>query len=141
MSAGIYVRFSQAYPCINNLELQSSCSFPAPDVGAWRAIMVAVASPTLPTPPSSRYLAIALGILCFIVTIVKYKFIPTRYHVYVPNMLVMGIAFILNTTTYPTAMAFGSTFGFFWNRTSRKSYAIYCYAIAAGWVSLRVTRA
>lgn len=132
MSTGIYVLFSQAYPCINNLELQSNCAFPAPDVGAWRAIMVAVAAPALPIPPSSGYLAIALGILCFIVTFAKYQFVPQKYHVYVPNMVAVGIAFILNTTTYPSAMAFGSTFGFFWNRLNRANYAMYCYAIAAG---------
>ena len=63
MSAGIYVLFSVAYPCINDLEQQAHCSFPAPDVGAWRAIAVAVSSPSLPIPPSSGYTAIALGIL------------------------------------------------------------------------------
>lgn len=79
MSAGMYVLFSTgesrsftfafdlhnlinlsppAYPCINNLEASATCSFPAPDVASWRAIAVAVSSPTLPIPPSSGYTAI-----------------------------------------------------------------------------------
>ncbi|MCJ1312990.1 hypothetical protein MMC25_006666 [Agyrium rufum] len=135
MSVGMYVLFSVAYPCINSLEGQATCSFPAPDVGAYRAIAVAVTSPTLPVPPSSGYTAIAFGILAFIVTLVKYRFVPASKHVYVPNMVAVGIAFILNTTTYPTAMAFGSTVVYFWQRRSPANHAMYCYAIAAGFIA------
>jgi hypothetical protein len=91
----MYVLFSAAYPCIN--VVSTTCSFPAPDVGAWRAIAVAVTSPTLPIPPSSGYTAIGLGVLAIVVTIVKYKLVPIKYHNYVPNMVAVGIAFILNT--------------------------------------------
>ena len=135
MSVGIYVLFSQAYPCINNLELQTHCSFPAPDVGAWRAIAVAVTAPSLPIPPSSGYTAIGFGILAIVVTVVKYNFVPPSKQVFVPNLVAMGIALILNTTTYPTAMAFGATIVFFWKRNYYAGYAMYCYAIAAGFIA------
>lgn len=39
----------------------------------------------------------------------------------------MGIAFILNTTTYPTAMAFGATFAFFWKKNYPAGFGMYCY--------------
>lgn len=116
MSAGMYVLFSTAYPCINDLSLQSYCSFPAPDVGAWRAIAVAVSSPSLPIPASSGYTSIGLGIFAFVLTVVKYRFVKPQHQHFVPNPNAMGIAFILNTTTYPTAMAFGATVVFFWRR-------------------------
>jgi len=116
MSAGMYVLFSTAYPCINDLSLQSNCSFPAPDVGAWRAIAVAVSSPSLPIPSSSGYTSIGLGIFAFLLTFIKYRFVKPQYMHYVPNPNAIGIAFILNTTTYPTAMATGATFVFFWRR-------------------------
>lgn len=116
MSVGMYCLFSAAYPCINDLSLQAHCSFQAPDVGAWRAIAVAVTSPTLPIPPSSGYTSIGLGIMAVVVTIVKYKYVPAEKHVWVPNMNAIGIAFILNTTTYPLAMAFGSTAVFLWKK-------------------------
>lgn len=35
ISAGVYVVFSSAYPCINNISYET-CSFPIPDVQAWR---------------------------------------------------------------------------------------------------------
>ena len=135
MSVGMYILFSEAYPCINNLEATAHCSFPAPDVGAWRAIAVAVTSPTLPVPPSSGYTSIAFGIIAVIVTVVKYRYVPVEKHVWVPNLNAIGIAFILNATTYPTAMAFGSTIAFFWQRNYAAAYGMYCYAIAAGFIA------
>ena len=135
MSVGMYVLFSAAYPCINSLAGQDHCSFLAPDVGAWRAIAVAVTSPTLPVPPSSGYTSIAFGILAFLVTMVKYRYVPVEQHHWVPNMNAIGIAFILNTTTYPTAMAFGSTVVFLWRRNYPMAYGMYCYSIAAGFIA------
>ena len=135
MSVGMYVLFSSAYPCINDLTSQAHCSFPAPDVGAWRAIAVAVTDPTLPIPPSSGYTAIGFGIFAILVTIIKYRFVPATKHHWVPNMNAIGIAFILNTTTYPTAMALGSTAVFFWKRNYPAAAGMYCYAIAAGFIA------
>lgn len=135
MSAGMYVLFSTAYPCINDLSLQAHCSFPAPDVGAWRAIAVAVSSPSLPIPPSSGYTSIGLGVFAVIITAVKYRFVKPAYQCWVPNPNAIGIAFILNTTTYPTAMAFGATIVFLWRRNNPAACAMYCYAIAAGFIA------
>ena len=47
----------------------------------------------------------------------------------------MGIAFILNTTTYPTAVAIGATISFIWARKWPGGFAMYCYAIAAGMIA------
>ncbi len=135
MSVGMYILFSAAYPCINNLSGQAHCSFPAPDVGAWRAIAIAVTSPTLPIPPSSGYTSIAFGILAVTITVVKYRFVPVEKHVWVPNLNAIGIAFILNTTTYPSAMAVGSSVAFLWQRNYPMAYGMYCYAIAAGFIA------
>ncbi|KAL9106236.1 MAG: hypothetical protein Q9227_008704 [Pyrenula ochraceoflavens] len=135
MSAGIYILFSEAYPCINDLSLAAKCSFPAPDVGAYRAIAVAVTSPTLPIPPSAGYTAIGFGIFAALLTVIKYSYIPADKHVFVPNPVAMGIAFILNTTTYPTAMAFGATMVFFWKKNYPVAFGMYCYAVAAGFIA------
>ena len=135
MSVAMYVLFSEAYPCINDLTLQDHCSFPAPDVGAWRAIASAVTSTSLPVPPSSGYVSIAFLVWAFIQTFIKYKFVPEKYHDYVPNLVAMGIAFILNTTTYPTAMTFGATVAFIWKKKYPAAFGMYCYAIAAGMIA------
>ena len=134
-SVGMYVLFSEAYPCINDLTLADHCSFPAPDVGAWRAIASAVTSTSLPVPSSSAYLSLALLFYAFLQTFLKYRFLPAKYHQYVPNLVAMGIAFILNTTTYPTAMAIGATFAYFWQRGWPAGHGMYCYAVAAGMIA------
>jgi uncharacterized oligopeptide transporter (OPT) family protein len=135
MSAGMYVLFSTAYPCINDLSLQGHCSFPAPDVGAWRAVAVAVTSPTLPIPKSSGYTSIAFGIFAVALVFAKYRFLRPENHVYVPNMNAVGIALILKTTTYPFAMAVGSTFAYFWQKRYPANFGMYCYATAAGMIA------
>lgn len=135
MSAGMYVLFSTAYPCINSLAGQAHCSFPAPDVGAWRAIAVAVSEPALPIPPSSGYTSIGLGIFAIVITAIKYKLVKPQYYHFVPNPNAIGIAFILNTTTYPAAMATGATIVFFWRRKYPAACAMYCYAVAAGFIA------
>jgi hypothetical protein len=130
----MYVLSSEAYPRINDLSLAAHCSFSALDVGAWRVITVAVTEPTLPIPRSG-YTSIAFGIFTILVTIVKYRFVPVDKHIYVPNMNAIGIVFILNTTTHPTAMAFSSTVVFLWKRNYPAAFAMYCYAIAAGFIA------
>lgn len=127
MSVGIYVLFSTAYPCINDLSLQDNCQFAVPDVGAWRAISIAVSSPSLPIPPSSGYTSIGLGVLAILLTIIKYRFVkPENWH-WIPNPNAVGIAFILNTTTYPAAMATGATIVYLWRKKHPASCAMCKY--------------
>ncbi|TFY79935.1 hypothetical protein EWM64_g4077 [Hericium alpestre] len=140
MSAGVYVLFStgcvtQAYPCINNLEQSATCSFPAPDVASWRAVAVAVSSPALPIPPSSGYTAIGLGILAILTTIAKYRFVSPHNRYLIPNWNAIGIAFILNTCTYPIAMFIGSVAGVIWKKHGGASYAMYLFPVAAGMIA------
>lgn len=135
MSAGMYVLFTTAYPCINDLAAQDSCSFSLPDVGSYRAIAEAVTSPKLPVPPSSGYTAIGLGIFAILLVIFKHSFVPQSHHGYVPNPVAMGLAFVLNLSTYSFAMLFGSTFAWLWLRRNPRSYTVYCYAVAAGMIA------
>ena len=140
LSVGVYILFSTAYPCINTLLPMSeamNCPYPAPNVGAWRAISVAVSTPgtTLPIPPSSGYFSIALGVFAFVFTFVKYRFIAPRYHSFVPNLNAVGIAFIVNTAAYPLAMVAGSTLAYGWSKYAPRGFGLYCYAIAAGFIA------
>ncbi|KAG1791105.1 OPT oligopeptide transporter protein-domain-containing protein [Suillus plorans] len=134
MAAGLYVVFSTAYPCINDLSY-TTCAFPAPDVQSWRAVAVAVSSSTLPIPPSSGYAAIALGLVAVISVVAKYTVVPPKYHDFVPNFNAIGIGFIMNVCTYPMAMFTGSTIAFFWRRMFFNNYQMYCFAVAAGFIA------
>jgi hypothetical protein len=109
----------------------------------------------LPIPPSSGYTAIGLAIAALITVVLKYKAIPAKYHHLVPNWYgtcifvfswtllsdkdklrsAMGIGFLLNATTYPTAMVIGSTVAYIWKTRSKASYVMYCYAVAAGFIA------
>ena len=71
-------------------------------------------------------------------TVVKYRYVSVEKHVWVPNLNAIGIAFILNTTTYPTVMAFGSSIAYLWNRNYPVAYGMYCYAIAAECIASEV---
>ncbi|KAH0839377.1 OPT oligopeptide transporter protein-domain-containing protein [Lanmaoa asiatica] len=134
MAAGVYVVFSTAYPCINDLAY-TTCSFPTPDVQSWRAVAVAVSSPTLPIPPSSGYTAIGLGIAAVLSVVAKHTIVPPKYHAFVPNFNAIGIGFIMNVSTYPLAMFFGSTIAFVWRRMFFSHYEMFCFAIAAGFIA------
>jgi hypothetical protein len=103
MSFSIYVLFTEAYPCIND-NFITICGFPAPDVGAWRAIAFATPSPTIPVLQSSGYIAVGLRIFAIVLTVVKNRFIYARSMCsFIRSSL--GIAFILNTTNHPQAIA------------------------------------
>ncbi|KAG1732694.1 OPT oligopeptide transporter protein-domain-containing protein [Suillus paluster] len=114
VSAGLYVVFSTAYPCINDLN-HTTCAFPTPDVQSWRAVAVAVSSSTLPIPPSSGYAAIALGLAAVLSVVAKYTVVPPKYHDFIPNFNAIGIGFIMSK---------------FFN-----NYQMYCFAIAAGFIA------
>ena len=112
----MYIVFVKAYPCINELT-ETTCAFPAPDVGAWRAVSVAVSSPALPIPRSSGITALCLGGLAILSTFVKYRFVHPERHGWFPNWNAVGIAFILGPLcTYPMAMLFGSIVALTWRK-------------------------
>ncbi|KAI0630922.1 OPT oligopeptide transporter [Trametes polyzona] len=135
LSAGMYIVFVKAYPCINTLT-NTTCAFPAPDVGAWRAVSVAVSSPSLPIPRSSGITALCLGALAILSTLVKYRFVRPERQAWFPNWNAVGIAFILGPLcTYPMAMLFGSLIALGWRRYWPASAVMYCYAVAAGMIA------
>ncbi|KZT55026.1 hypothetical protein CALCODRAFT_556618 [Calocera cornea HHB12733] len=125
LSAGMYVVFTKAYPCINELTT-TTCSFPAPDVGAWRAVSIAVSSPSLPIPKTSGILPIVLGVFVIAQTFVKYRFVSPEKHFWFPNWNALGIAFILGPlSTYPMAMLFGSLVAFFWRKKAPAHFQMF----------------
>ncbi|OCH94855.1 OPT oligopeptide transporter [Obba rivulosa] len=135
LSAGMYIVFVTAYPCINELT-NTTCAFPAPDVGAWRAVSVAVSSPSLPIPLSSGVTALGLGAAAIVTTILKYRYAPPEKHHWFPNWNAIGIAMILGPLcTYPMAMMFGSIIALVWRRYWPASAMMYCYAVAAGMIA------
>jgi len=130
LTSGLYVLFTKASPCI--ITGDAKCPYGAPSVSAWAAVAVAVTSPTLPISPSSGCTAIGLGLLSVLTVIVKNFFLPKKYWVYVPNWNAVGLGFVIPQVHYSLAMAFGSTFNYFWQVRNPASYEMYMFALSAG---------
>ncbi|SNX84493.1 related to permeases - unknown function [Melanopsichium pennsylvanicum] len=134
VSTGLFVLFTKAYPCITNAEAED-CPFAAPSVAAWKAVALAVISPKLPVSLSSGMTAIGFAIVSIITVVLKYKVIPAKYHVYVPNWNAVGLGFVVPQTYYPIAMCMGATGALIWKNKRPSSFDMFGYAIAAGLVA------
>ncbi|KDR80207.1 hypothetical protein GALMADRAFT_242499 [Galerina marginata CBS 339.88] len=132
LNSGLFILFTKASPCIINPPADGVCTYGAPSVSAWAAVALAVTSPKLPIPPSSGYTAIALGVFSIFSVIIKKYFIPKKYWGYVPNWNAVGLAFVVPQVYYSLAMAFGSSFNYFWALRSPASFDMYMFAVAAG---------
>lgn len=99
LSVGLYVLFSEAYPCINDSSVDV-CEFGAPSVAAWQAVASVVVAKTLPISLSSGLTAIFMSILAAATVFLKYRVIPNKYHVYLPNWNAVGIGFLVPNTNY-----------------------------------------
>lgn len=132
LTSGLFILFTKASPCILHPPETGECTYSAPSVSAWVAVAIAVTSPKLPIPPSSGYTAIGLGIASVLTLLLKHFVIPKKYHPYIPNWNAIGLAFVVQQTFYPIAMAAGSAFNYFWHKRNPASYDMYMFAIAAG---------
>jgi uncharacterized oligopeptide transporter (OPT) family protein len=142
LAPALFVLFAKAYPCIIDLELASDpaahCPFSGPSIGAWRAVTVAITDPTFPVPTSSGIFSICFAIFGAIMIIIRqyaYTGRFAKYRVYHPNMMCVGLAFVLPQTYYGTAMIIGAVPAYFWAKRFPKHFDIYGYAIAAGLIA------
>lgn len=137
LAPAMFQLFATAYPCIIDANADT-CVFAIPSVSAWRATAVAVTDPTFPIPPSSGIFAIVFACfgsaMVFIrhhVWVGKYEWVK-KYH---PNMMCIGLAFVLAQTQYGTAMTMGSAVAAIWTKKRPEHFDIYGYAVAAGLIA------
>lgn len=138
IAPGMYILFSKAYPCINDLALSDTCAFGLPSVSAWRAVTVAMTSSTFPVPTSSGIFAIVLSIVGGIMVLMRH-FVWTGERIwmrkYWPNMMVIGLAFVIPQTVYGTANVMGAVLAVVWAKKNQRSFDSYGYAVAAGLIA------
>lgn len=99
LSVGLYVLFSKAYPCINDSSIEN-CEFGTPSVAAWTAVAQVVVAKDLPISLSSGLTAIFMSIVAALTIFLKYKVIPAKYHVFLPNWNSVGIGMLVPNTNY-----------------------------------------
>lgn len=130
LCTGFFLLFTKAYPCV--ITGADECQFGLPSVAAWKAVAIAVTGKNFPIPTSSAITALVLGLFSIGLVIAKYRWIPQRMHVYLPNMNAVGLAFTLPQTFYSTAMATGAIASYFWLKKSPGTWNAYAYSLAAG---------
>ncbi|KAF2109711.1 OPT oligopeptide transporter protein-domain-containing protein [Lophiotrema nucula] len=138
LAPAIFQLFSTAYPCIIDPELGDGCPFAVPSVSAWRATAVAVTDPTFPIPHSSGIFSIVFACFgSFMVMLRHYAWTGKREWIkkWHPNMMCIGLAFVLNQTQYGTAMTMGSAMAVIWAKKYPQNFDIYGFAVAAGLIA------
>ncbi|KAJ3106258.1 hypothetical protein HDU97_006709 [Phlyctochytrium planicorne] len=131
ISVPLFVVFTKAYPCILYPDDYEKCDFDAPSVSAWAAVATVLTGNTTPIPRSAGIAAIIFSIISIITVIVK-RFTPEKYRIFVPNMNAVGIAFVLPSTVYGTAMIMGATLAHIWRKKFPSNFEMFAYAVAAG---------
>ena len=137
VAPGAFVLFSTAYPCINDASA-ASCPFQAPNIQAWRAVAVAMTSPTLPIPPSSVIYSVGFSLVGATSILVRHNLWTGKrewvrdYH---PSFMAIAMAFVLPATVYSTAMVIGAVVAYVWARKSKRTWELYGHACAAGFMS------
>lgn len=94
--------------------------------------------PTFPVPTSSGIFAIIFAIFGATMVIIRHYAYTGRwekYRVYHPNMMCIGLAFVLPQTVYGTAMVMGALPAYYWAKKNPKHFDIYGFAVAAGLIA------
>jgi uncharacterized oligopeptide transporter (OPT) family protein len=154
LSAGLFVLFTTASPCI--ITGDTPCAYSAPSITAWAAVAYAVTAADLPVPATSGYCAIALSLVAALTTIGKHLWLPKKHWALgkseilpclprssricgllltsskVPNWNAVGLAFVVPQLQYSIAMFFGSIFAWRWMTKNPRSYDMYGFAVSAG---------
>lgn len=134
IAPAMFMLFAKAYPCIIDTSIET-CPFSAPSVSAWRAVAVAMTDPVFPVPTSSGIFAIVFSIFGAIMVVIRhYAYTGSweKYRVYHPNMMCIGLAFVLPQTQYGTAMVIGAVPAYYWAKKNPQHFDIYGFAVAAG---------
>ncbi|KAI9095811.1 OPT oligopeptide transporter protein-domain-containing protein [Phlyctochytrium arcticum] len=136
-SVGLFILFGTSYPCLLRTPAPGdTCQFEAPAVASWTAVSVALTAGISKTvPATAAYTSLAFLIFCVATTIAKHKFLPTRIRPYIPSLSAVGIALVNPQPYIGLAMFVGAMISFLWKRSSPKSHALLCYAVASGLVA------
>lgn len=137
LAPALFMLFAKAYPCILDINAET-CPFSAPSVSAWRAVAVAMTDKTFPVPTSSGIFSIVFSIFGAVMIFIRhyaYRGKWEKYRVYHPNMMCIGLAFVLPQTYYGLAMIIGAVPCYFWAKRNPANFDIYGFAIAAGLIA------
>lgn len=132
LTVAFFILFTQASPCILDRDAEV-CQYSVPSAAAWYAVSIVVTTTGgLPIPKVAGILAIVLSIVGGALIVYRVYFCPQKYKVWVPNPSAVGLAMVLNATTYSSAMAIGATAGYIWKKKKPEHFESVAFAFAAG---------
>ncbi|EAQ83512.1 hypothetical protein CHGG_09916 [Chaetomium globosum CBS 148.51] len=143
VAPGLYVLFSEAYPCVNQTAFSSGgetgsgkCPFQVPTASAWRAIALATTDPDAGgMPESSRIFAVVFAAVGSASVLVRHGLWNGKWEWvrgWHPNFMLVSLGFIIPATVYSTAMLMGAWGARWWSRKSPETFGKYGYAVIAG---------
>lgn len=138
LAPGIFVLFTSAYPCILHPDDYDSCPFLAPSVAAWAAVARAVTDPDVGIPLNSGIFAIMMGAASVVQAIVRHFYLVgerEKWRKWLPNWGAIALSFVIPSPVFTFAALMGATLAYFWQKKNPKTWDIYGYAIAAGFIA------
>ncbi|KAL7626070.1 hypothetical protein AAE478_002840 [Parahypoxylon ruwenzoriense] len=137
LAPGMFVLFTTAYPCILDASAEH-CPFAVPSVAAWAAVAQAVTDPNVKIPLTSGIFSIVMGVFCVAQVVFRHFYLVgsrEKYREYLPNWGAIALSFVLPNPVFTTAAMFGAIVAWGWRKWNIKSFDLYGYAVAAGFIA------
>ncbi|AEO59502.1 hypothetical protein MYCTH_2307857 [Thermothelomyces thermophilus ATCC 42464] len=140
LGPGLFVLFTSAYPCIwsPNQEDRAKCPFLVPSVSAWAAVAQAVTDPNVAIPLKSGIFAIVMGVVSIIQVVIRHFYLVgdrAKYRAWLPNWGAIALSWVVPAPVFANAALLGAIIAALWRKYSMRTWDIYGYAVAAGFIA------
>ncbi|KXX76808.1 Metal-nicotianamine transporter YSL2 [Madurella mycetomatis] len=139
LGPGLFVLFTTAYPCIWRVESESQqCPFLVPSVSAWAAVAQAVTDPNVQIPLTSGIFAIVMGVFSIIQVVFRHFYLVgerEKYRRWLPNWGAIALSWVIPAPVFANAALLGAIIAAVWRKWSFRTWEIYGYAVAAGFIA------
>ncbi|KAL5594883.1 hypothetical protein FOVSG1_008572 [Fusarium oxysporum f. sp. vasinfectum] len=138
LTPAIFILFAKAFPCITDATA-TQCQFALPSVTTWRVVTEAILAPQFPISHSSWIFSMVFSVLGVAIVMLK-RFILQKpnlkqYHVWIPNMPLVGLAMTIASSQTVLTLAIGSAFAATWGKFWPKFHERFLYPIASGGIA------
>jgi uncharacterized oligopeptide transporter (OPT) family protein len=102
------------------------------------AVARAVTDPTVKIPLSSGIFAIVMGVVSILQVIFRHCYLVgprEKYREFLPNWGAIALSFVIPLPVFTNAALFGAVLAHVWRKWKLRSFEIYGYAVAAGFIA------
>ncbi|KAJ4286632.1 hypothetical protein N0V88_007922 [Collariella sp. IMI 366227] len=144
LGPGLFVLFTSAYPCIykditpEQEAAGMKCSFLVPSVSAWAAVAQAVTDPKISIPLKSGIFAIVMGVVSMLQVVFRHYYLVGPRHKFrrwLPNWGAIALSWVIPAPVFANAALLGAILAALWRKYHLKTWDIYGYAVAAGFIA------